>query len=529
MRPDTIVIRGAREHNFKGVDVELPRDRLVVLTGVSGSGKSSLAFDTLYAEGQRRYVGVPLRLRPPVPGHQPEAPGGLHRGPLAGHRHRAEDGLPQPPLHGGDGDRDPRLPARPLRQGGAAPLPLLRAAGGGPVRGADRGRHPGPAPGLGVAPAGPRGAQPQGGVPGGLRPGQAGRLRPGAGQRAGLLPGRGDPAEQEAEAPGRPGGRPGAPPRPAARTGGGGRRGGRPGPPDGLGGDGPPLRGRRPRPGPLRRAVRSRRGAGTAGAPPRRSATAPLRRLPRAPAPPAPAPRGGSQGGAEGDGRQRRGPPLLGEERLPLLRALLRRAEPAALLLQQPHRGLPGVPRAGLHDGDRPRPGDPGPGQDDPRGGRRPLGGAGGRERRRHLGRALPGPGAGPLRGLRRRPLRPAPRGQAPAPAARGQGGAGQDHLAAQEWLGGLLVLQVGGDPPPPAPDAQAGQLGRGPAALHAVLRPAALPRLRGGQAAPGGAGGDGGGPEPGGRGAPLRRRGPGLLREPAPCRSGSRRSPPSC
>src|ERR687898_1581397 len=56
MRPDTIVIRGAREHNLKGVDVELPRDRLVVLTGLSGSGKSSLAFDTLYAEGQRRYV-----------------------------------------------------------------------------------------------------------------------------------------------------------------------------------------------------------------------------------------------------------------------------------------------------------------------------------------------------------------------------------------------------------------------------------------------------------------------------------------
>ncbi|HEX2034922.1 MAG TPA: excinuclease ABC subunit UvrA, partial [Chloroflexota bacterium] len=56
MRPDSIVIRGAREHNLQDVTVELPRDRLVVLTGVSGSGKSSLAFDTLYAEGQRRYV-----------------------------------------------------------------------------------------------------------------------------------------------------------------------------------------------------------------------------------------------------------------------------------------------------------------------------------------------------------------------------------------------------------------------------------------------------------------------------------------
>src|ERR1700742_1069103 len=51
-----IAIRGAREHNLKNVDLEIPRDRLVVFTGLSGSGKSSLAFDTIYAEGQRRYV-----------------------------------------------------------------------------------------------------------------------------------------------------------------------------------------------------------------------------------------------------------------------------------------------------------------------------------------------------------------------------------------------------------------------------------------------------------------------------------------
>jgi excinuclease ABC subunit A len=51
-----ISIRGAREHNLKGFDIELPREQLIVITGLSGSGKSSLAFDTIYAEGQRRYV-----------------------------------------------------------------------------------------------------------------------------------------------------------------------------------------------------------------------------------------------------------------------------------------------------------------------------------------------------------------------------------------------------------------------------------------------------------------------------------------
>src|SRR5438067_893296 len=53
---DTIVIKGAREHNLKDIDLTIPRDKLVVFTGLSGSGKSSLAFDTIYAEGQRRYV-----------------------------------------------------------------------------------------------------------------------------------------------------------------------------------------------------------------------------------------------------------------------------------------------------------------------------------------------------------------------------------------------------------------------------------------------------------------------------------------
>ena len=56
MTQDNIIIRGARQHNLKNINVEIPRDKLVVITGLSGSGKSSLAFDTIYAEGQRRYV-----------------------------------------------------------------------------------------------------------------------------------------------------------------------------------------------------------------------------------------------------------------------------------------------------------------------------------------------------------------------------------------------------------------------------------------------------------------------------------------
>jgi excinuclease ABC subunit A len=52
----TIAVHGARVHNLKNISVEIPRDKLVVVTGLSGSGKSSLAFDTIYAEGQRRYM-----------------------------------------------------------------------------------------------------------------------------------------------------------------------------------------------------------------------------------------------------------------------------------------------------------------------------------------------------------------------------------------------------------------------------------------------------------------------------------------
>ena len=56
VKKNTIFVKGAREHNLKNIDGEIPRDKFIVITGLSGSGKSSLAFDTIYAEGQRRYV-----------------------------------------------------------------------------------------------------------------------------------------------------------------------------------------------------------------------------------------------------------------------------------------------------------------------------------------------------------------------------------------------------------------------------------------------------------------------------------------
>ena len=53
---DKLIIRGARENNLKNINIDIPKNKLVIMTGLSGSGKTSLAFDTIYAEGQRRYV-----------------------------------------------------------------------------------------------------------------------------------------------------------------------------------------------------------------------------------------------------------------------------------------------------------------------------------------------------------------------------------------------------------------------------------------------------------------------------------------
>jgi excinuclease ABC subunit A len=89
-----IVVKGARVHNLKNIDVEIPRDQLVVITGVSGSGKSSLAFDTLYAEGQRRYLS---RWRGCASVSATDGTGRrFHRRAFSGHRHPAKVRLSHP-------------------------------------------------------------------------------------------------------------------------------------------------------------------------------------------------------------------------------------------------------------------------------------------------------------------------------------------------------------------------------------------------------------------------------------------------
>ncbi len=195
-----IRIRGAREHNLKNIDVDLPRDSLVVITGLSGSGKSSLAFDTIYAEGQRRYVEslsayarqfLELMQKPEVE---------FDRGPVAGDLDRAENDLAQPALDGRDGDRDIRLHAPPM---GACRRPVFagdRFADRQPDRVADgRPRH-GDARGHAALPARPDRARTQGRIPQGVdRPAQT-RLSAGQDRRQDGRARRGRRAQKKPQA-----------------------------------------------------------------------------------------------------------------------------------------------------------------------------------------------------------------------------------------------------------------------------------------------------------------------------------------
>ena len=107
-RPDMtrLVVKGAREHNLRNVDLDLPRDAMIVFTGLSGSGKSSLAFDTIFAEGQRRYVESLSAYARQFLGPGGQARRRLHRGPVTGCVHRPEVHEQEPALHRGHHHRD---------------------------------------------------------------------------------------------------------------------------------------------------------------------------------------------------------------------------------------------------------------------------------------------------------------------------------------------------------------------------------------------------------------------------------------
>ena len=125
---DQLVIRGAREHNLKDVSLDLPRDSLIVFTGLSGSGKSSLAFDTIFAEGQRRYVESLSAYARQFLGQMDKPDVDFIEGLSPGRLDRPEVHLEEPALDGRHDHRGLRLPPAALRPRRPAALPDLRRA-----------------------------------------------------------------------------------------------------------------------------------------------------------------------------------------------------------------------------------------------------------------------------------------------------------------------------------------------------------------------------------------------------------------
>ena len=139
MTQNVIRVVGAREHNLKNITVEIPRDKLVVITGLSGSGKSSLAFDTIFAEGQRRYVESLSAYARQFLGQMDKPEVDCHRRALPRRIDRPESHLAQSALDGGHGHRNLRLHAPALRARRHSPLPGLRPRGGQAVGSGNRG------------------------------------------------------------------------------------------------------------------------------------------------------------------------------------------------------------------------------------------------------------------------------------------------------------------------------------------------------------------------------------------------------
>ncbi len=125
---EVVRIRGARVHNLQNIDVDLPRDRLIVITGPSGSGKSSLAFDTLFAEGQRQYIESLVGLRPAVSAPDGTARRRPDRRPATDHFDRPAGRQPEPAQHRGHGHRNLRLPAAAVCPAGRRGLLPVRRA-----------------------------------------------------------------------------------------------------------------------------------------------------------------------------------------------------------------------------------------------------------------------------------------------------------------------------------------------------------------------------------------------------------------
>ena len=123
MSGGTIRIRGARQNNLVGVDVDLPRNALVAVTGVSGSGKSSLAFDTLYREGQRRFLETLSAYARQFLGHLSKPDVETIEGLSPAIAVDQKTSPPRGAVHGRDADRDRRPPASSVRARWGGPLP----------------------------------------------------------------------------------------------------------------------------------------------------------------------------------------------------------------------------------------------------------------------------------------------------------------------------------------------------------------------------------------------------------------------
>ena len=170
---------GAREHNLRDVNLDLPRNQLIVFTGVSGSGKSSLAFDTLYAEGQRRYVESLSSYARQFLGQMPKPDVDYIGGLSPVDQDPAEDRRAEPALDRRHHHRDLRLPPRPLRPRRPGALPEVRPADHGPDARADRRAASSPCPtGTRFLRPGPGDPRPEGRVQGPVRRHAQARLRP---------------------------------------------------------------------------------------------------------------------------------------------------------------------------------------------------------------------------------------------------------------------------------------------------------------------------------------------------------------